>query len=139
MTYFRDESEIYELIGALLRELARDPELAPRFRHADTVVQWQYRDPDAQITARIREGAEIQVDCGPTELEPEVTIVADADIAHRFWLGRLNVTVALARGQMRARGPVIKVLKLLPLLKPAFSRYRALLEAAGRGDLVNAA
>lgn len=139
MTYFKDESEVYELIGALLRELASDPELAPRLRHADTVVQWQYHDPDAQITARIREGAEIQVDCGPTELEPEVTMVADADVAHRFWLGHVNTTVALARGQMRARGPVIKLLEALPLFKPAFSRYRALLEAAGRGDLVNSA
>ena len=27
----------------------------------------------------------------------------EADTAHRFWLGKVNVTVALARGQMKAK------------------------------------
>ena len=52
----------------------------------------------------------------------------DADTAHRFWLGKVNVTVALARGQMKAKGPVAKILKLVPLAKPVFPRYRAQLE-----------
>ena len=30
----------------------------------------------------------------------------EADTAHRFWLGQVNVTVALARGQIKAKGPV---------------------------------
>ena len=56
----------------------------------------------------------------------------DADTAHRFWLGKVNVTVALARGQMKAKGPVAKILKLVPLVKPVFPRYRQMLEEAGR-------
>jgi hypothetical protein len=63
----------------------------------------------------------------------------EADTAHRFWLGKVNVTVALARGQMKAKGPVAKILKLVPLVKPVFPRYRAQLEAAGRNDLLEAA
>ena len=59
----------------------------------------------------------------------------DADTAHRFWLGKVNVTVALARGQISARGPVAKILKLVPLVKPVQGRYEAQLEAAGRADL----
>ena len=49
----------------------------------------------------------------------------DADTAHRFWLGKVNVTVALARGQMKAKGPVAKILKLVPLVEaglPALPR-----------------
>jgi hypothetical protein len=58
--------------------------------------------------------------------------------AHRFWLGKVNVTVALARGQMKARGPVAKILRLVPLTKPVFPRYRQMLEDAGRQDLLDA-
>ncbi len=58
-----------------------------------------------------------------------------ADTAHRFWLGQVNVTVALARGEIKATGPVAKILKLVPLTKPLFPRYKALLEARGRSDL----
>jgi putative sterol carrier protein len=59
-----------------------------------------------------------------------------ADTAHRFWLGKVNVTVALARGQIKAKGPVAKILKLVPLMKPVFPRYEQMLEEAGRKDLL---
>jgi putative sterol carrier protein len=59
-----------------------------------------------------------------------------ADTAHRFWLGEVNVTMAIARGEIKAQGPVSKILKLVPLAKPVFPRYKAMLEADGRRDLI---
>jgi putative sterol carrier protein len=136
--HFKDADEVYRFIGRLFEELARDDQLAPRFRKADTIVQYQYRDPDSQITVSLREEDDGRVDLGDTAMEPEVVMTMDADTAHRFWLGKVNVTVALARGQMKARGPVAKVLKLVPLTKPIFPRYRKMLEDAGRDDLLQA-
>jgi putative sterol carrier protein len=139
LPYFKDADEVYAYIGRLFEELADDDELAPKFQKANTIVQYQYREPESQITVKLVEGEEGQVDCGTTTLEPEVVMTMDADTAHRFWLGKVNVTVALARGQMKARGPVAKILKLVPLVKPVFPRYRAILEEADRGDLLEAA
>lgn len=139
MAYFRDEQEVYDHIGKLFQDLMRDDELLPKFQKANTVVQYAFRDPESRITVKMLEGQDPQVDLGSTDLDPEVTMTMDADTAHRFWLGKVNVTVALARGQMKAKGPVAKILKLVPLVKPVFPRYRAQLEAAGRSDLVQAA
>ena len=86
---------------------------------------------------RLQEDEPGDVEFGETEMEPEVVMSMEADTAHRFWLGKVNVTVALARGQIKASGPVAKILKLVPLTKPAFPRYKALLEAMGREDLVD--
>jgi putative sterol carrier protein len=139
LAYFKDADEVYAYIGKLFEELSEDEELAPKFRKANTIVQYQYRDPDSQITVKLLDGQGGQVDFGETTLEPEVVMSMDADTAHRFWLGNVNVTVALARGQMKAKGPVAKILKLVPLVKPVFPRYRRLLADAGRGDLLEAA
>jgi putative sterol carrier protein len=139
LAYFKDADEVYAYIGKLFEELSEDAELAPKFRKANTIVQYRYRDPDSQITVKLVDGEDGQVDCGETTLTPEVVMTMDADIAHRFWLGDVNVTVALARGQMKAKGPVAKILKLVPLVKPVFPRYRTLLADAGRGDLLEAA
>ena len=139
MAYFNDADEVYAYIGKLFEELSEDEELAPKFRKANTIVQYRYRDPDSQITVKLLDGQGGQVDLGQTTLEPEVVMSMDADTAHRFWLGNVNVTVALARGQMKAKGPVAKILKLVPLVKPVFPRYRKLLADAGRGDLLEAA
>ena len=139
MAYFKDADEVYKYIGRLFEQLAEDEELAPKFRKANTIVQYKYRDPESQITVRLQEGQDGQVDCGETTMEPEVVMTMDADLAHRFWLGEANVTTALARGQLRAVGPVTKVLKLLPDIQPIFPRYRALLEEDKREDLLEAA
>jgi putative sterol carrier protein len=138
MGHFKDDDEVYRFIGRLFQELAQDDELAPKFQKANTIVQYQYRDPESQITVSLREEDDGRVDLGETTMSPEVVMTMDADTAHRFWLGKVNVTVALARGQMKAKGPVAKILKLLPLTKPVFPRYRKMLEDAGRGDLLEA-
>ena len=139
MPYFKDADEVYAYIGRLFEELSQDEELSPKFQKANTIVQYRYREPESVITVSLLEGEDGQVDCGDTDLEPEVVMTMDADTAHRFWLGKVNVTVALARGQMKARGPVAKILKLVPLTKPIFPRYRAILEQSGRQDLLEAA
>jgi putative sterol carrier protein len=137
LAYFRDAQEVYDTIGKLFVNLAADEELGPKFRKANTIVQYAHRDPDATITVRLKEDEPAEVDFGETEMAPEVVMSMEADTAHRFWLGQVNVTVALARGQIKASGPVAKILKLVPLTKPVFPRYKALLEEQGRDDLVN--
>jgi putative sterol carrier protein len=137
LAYFRDAQEVYEVIGKLFADLADDEELAPKFRQANTIVQYDYREPESVITVRLQEDQPGDVDFGETDMEPEVVMSMEADTAHRFWLGKVNVTVALARGQIKAKGPVAKILKLVPLTKPVFPRYKAQLEAQGREDLVN--
>jgi hypothetical protein len=139
LAYFKDDAEVYRYIGKLFQDLSLDPELSPKFRKADTIVQYRYRNPESQITVRMKEDEEPRVDLGATDMEPEVIMTMEADTAHRFWLGKVNVTVALARGQMKAKGPVAKILRLVPLVRPVFPRYRQQLEEAGREDLVEAA
>lgn len=138
MPVFSDSEEVYEHLGRLFRDMVADPELATQFQRADTIVQYRSHDPDAVITVDLRASSTPRVFLGPTELEPEVVMTMAADTAHRFWLGEVNVTVALARAEIRAEGPVSKILKLVPLVKPVFARYRAQLERGGRADLVGA-
>jgi hypothetical protein len=138
MPYFKDAEDVYSHLGHLFEDIIADEDLAARLRATDTVVQIRMRRPDSQLTVKALEAEDLAVDFGVTELRPEVVLAMDADTAHRFWLGKVNVTVALARGQISARGPVAKILKLVPLVGPVHSRYEAALQEAGREDLVRA-
>ena len=139
MPVFKDDQEVYQYIGRLFKDLADDDELGPKFRRADTIVQYKYSNPESQITVKMKDGEEGQVDFGPTDMKPEIVMAMDADTAHKFWLGKVNVTMALAKGQMKAKGPVAKILKLVPLVKPVFPRYKEMLEQEKRDDLLKAA
>jgi putative sterol carrier protein len=137
LAYFKNEQEVYDTIGKLFQDLRDDAELFPKFQKANTIVRYEFREPDSQITVKMLDGEAGQVDLGPSDLEPEVTMSMEADTAHRFWLGKVNITVALARGQIKAQGPVAKILKLVPLVKPVFPRYEAQLAEQGRTDLAD--
>src|SRR3954463_13256667 len=100
MPYFKDAQEVYDTVGKLFTELAEDEELAPKFRKANTIVQYDYSEPESVITVRLQEGQPGDVDFGETDMEPEVTMSMKADTAHRFWLGKGNVTLAVARGEI---------------------------------------
>jgi hypothetical protein len=139
MGYFQDADEVYRYIGRLFEEIVADEELGPELQRADTVVQYRFNDPDSQVTVKVRQGEDRRTDLGETDLDPEVVMAMDADTAHRFWLGKVSVTRAISQGQIKARGPVTKILEQVPLVKPVFPRYREMLEAEGRGDLAEAA
>ena len=137
MPYFKDADDVYANLGLFMRQLAVDPEMTAALKRVDTTFQLRLRNPDSVLTVRTPgEEQPAQVDLGETTLHPEVVLQLDADTAHRFWLGQLNAAVALANGDIRTRGPVAKVLGLVPLVKPGFPRYRTQLEGAGREDLL---
>ena len=54
MAYFKDAQEVYDTIGKLFVDLAVDDELGPRFREANTIVQYDYREPESMITVRLQ-------------------------------------------------------------------------------------
>lgn len=138
MAVFEDAQDVYDTLGRLFAEMVEDDALYSRFCTADTIVRYEYTDPEATITLRLRCDEEPRVDLGESDLEPEVRMRMSADTGHRFWLGGVNVTVALARGEITASGPVAKILKLVPLTKPVFPRYKQQLLDQGRADLAEA-
>jgi putative sterol carrier protein len=59
-----------------------------------------------------------------------------ADEGHKFWLGKLNLTSAMARRKVSISGSMTKALKLMPAMRPAYPKYKAFLEANGHADKV---
>ncbi len=132
MSHFADSDDLYATLGTLITDALDDEMLGPLFARANTTTQWVYSDPGAIITMRLADGEPARVDFGASDLIPEVTLTMDADVAHQFWVGELNVGVALARGQIVATGPVEKILRLVPLATRVMPRYRRLLATQGR-------
>jgi hypothetical protein len=138
MALFASEAEVYEHVGKLFQDATTDDELWSAIARADAVVQLEVRQPNAVVTVRATPGEEREVELGPGKLQPDVVLRLGADTLHLLLLGRMNPTVALAKGDVVTRGPAAKVLELVPLAQSLAARYGAQLEAAGRGDLVRA-
>lgn len=136
MAAFGSEDEVHEFLGGVFRLGLDDPELAARLEPTGIVLRITYTDPDAVITVDMP-GRELHTGAGNGP-DPNVELFMSADTGNRFWLGKVVLPVALAKGQVRAKGPVAKLLKVLPLAKQMFGPYRELVEARGRPDLLDA-
>ncbi len=136
MAVFSDEQEVYKFLGGVFRIGMDDADLVAKLKPTGIVLRITYTEPAAVLTvdfpnAELHEGAGV----GP---DPNVELFMSADTGNRFWLGKVVLPVALAKGDVRAKGPIAKVLKLLPLAKGMFGAYKQQLETAGRSDLLNA-
>ncbi|MEW6473121.1 MAG: SCP2 sterol-binding domain-containing protein [Actinomycetota bacterium] len=136
MAYFQDEKEVYQYLGGVFQLCFKDAALAEEFGRVGITIRLNYTEPESSIWVNFGTG---QVDFGTSTMPVDAEMSMTADTGHKFWLGKLNATTAMAKGQMRAKGPVPKILKLLPIAKKVFPLYRQLLEDAGRADLVAAA
>jgi hypothetical protein len=83
LPYFKDADEVYATIGKLFQDLADDEELAPKFRKANTIVRYEFRNPDSVLTVRLQEGQPGDVDFGDSDMEPDVTMSMEADRVRR--------------------------------------------------------
>lgn len=142
MAVFKSYDELHTYIGRLYDEAKRDARVAPKIKDSHLVIQFRYEEPHATVTIDAsrpptQEGAFFDVLWGDdTGLKPNVEMSMKADIAHQFWHGKVNLMTALARRQIVAKGPIPKILKLLPAVEPMYEMYPRILRELGRDDLI---
>jgi hypothetical protein len=135
MGYFQSSAELQEVLGGFFEVLFSDPQIGPKLKAAKLKLQFFYTDPDLTIAADTSEDP-VRLRFNDADFKPEVQMSMKADVAHRFWHGKVNLVMALARREMSAKGPIPKILKLLPAIKPAYALYPKYLEEKGWGRLV---
>jgi putative sterol carrier protein len=124
MSYFKDADEVYQYIGGAFRRAA-ETDVGPQMAAADIDLQIYYSDPDAPLLIKMH-GDNIEVVDGGNNEQADVKLFMPADTADKYWRGEYNLAVGLAKGQVKAKGPVNKILKLVPLTKQIFPTYREL-------------
>ena len=135
MTTFRDTEHLYEVLDAFFQRVAARPDVAGGLLAGGFVLRFRYSDPDGQVTVDLRQPPVTWI-FGECDLRPDLEMIQSADVAHTFWLGRLNLPTALATRRVVSRGPVAKALKLLPAVKPTHALYEEALRALGYGALI---
>ncbi len=121
MAIFANTEKMYEVLGSLFEALLKDPTAGPKFVESQIIIKFDINDPAGQIWLSNENGG--TVTCGQAALKPTIEMTLSGDTCHKFWLQQIAMPVALAKGLIRAKGPMPKVIKLLPLLKPAYAAY----------------
>jgi putative sterol carrier protein len=132
MGYFNTPEEVDKYIAEIFRKAADDGKVGPKMKAADITMRVNYTDPDCSMNVHFRDPMTVEFES--TDTDADVTLNMKADTADRFWRGKYNLAVGLAKGEVKAKGPVNKILKLVPLTKPLFPMYRELVAEKDEED-----
>ena len=131
MTTFVNAAQVYDTIGLFLDQITKDPDLGPKFVAANTSFLVRYTDPESSMLVDATVDPPV-VTMNPDPTTPtEITLDMSADDGHAFWKGEMNMALALAKSRVKVSGPIAKIMKLLPAMRPAFPKYKAFLATHG--------
>ena len=130
MSVFESSEKFEEVLAGFFRLIAATPQVADKLLASKLIIRFIYSDPDLMLVVDCS-GDAVDVRVNDDETKAIVEMSMKADIAHKFWFGKVNLTMALTRRQMIAKGPVPKILKLLPAIKPTYAMYPKYLDENG--------
>jgi putative sterol carrier protein len=137
MPYFSDIQPFYDALGDLFEQLASDPAINEKALASKLLVHFIYSDPAGEVWIDCR-GDKMALLTGAQDLsDADATLTMSTDVAHKFWLGKLNLIKALTVGDIESEGSVPKLLKMLPVIKPAFKMYPDILTSMGLASIID--
>ena len=125
---FENADVMKRLFGELWTKMINETEFGSKLKENGITILFRIKDPEVLMFVDengplFGEEAEAKV--------PVVTMMMDGNTVHGFWLRQVNIPKALALRQIKAKGPVGKVLQILPLVKPGYQMYPTLCRQHG--------
>jgi hypothetical protein len=132
MASFRSADEFREIIDKVFTIMSTDPDMGPKLREARVPQRFEFPDQDAVVNITYDDsGGEQNLRWKWTDdvdWEPKVEMTMHSEVANKYFQGKENVPMALARRRIKSSGDIKSALKLIPITKPVFARYREMIE-----------
>jgi hypothetical protein len=131
---FTSANEFREVIDRTFELMSSDPDMGPKLREADTPQRWEF--PDLELVVNVAASADgdsahnlVWRWTDDVAWDPDVSMSMNSDVANRYFQGKENIAMAIARRRIRTTGKVTKALALVPVTKPVFAQYVAMVRA----------
>lgn len=139
-----DKDEFKTVMEAVFELMSTDPDMGPKLRKARVPQRFIFPDQKlvlnatASDDARAAEGQNLYWVWGDKKCDwdPDVEMMMDSDVSVRYFQGKVNVPIAIAKGQIKTKGKVAKSLKLIPITKPVYKLFREWLADNGYDHLL---
>lgn len=135
MAKYSDSTDLRKFVGGIFEKAYENPDLGPKLQATGAVLMVECTDPNCTVVLDMPNKA-VYTTAEEGGVIPNATLKMDTDTANRFWQGKVNMTLAMAKGQVKAEGAIMKVLKLVPNTKFLYPIYIQDLKDAGRDDLL---
>jgi hypothetical protein len=129
---FKSSKEFREVMDRIFAMMSEDPDMGPKLRDADVPQRFEFDDVDLVMNIRAGqpdEDTNLHWEwTDEVDWSPRVRMTMSSETANRYFQGKENVPLAIARRRIKTGGDIRASLALIPITKPIFERYRELVE-----------
>jgi hypothetical protein len=132
MAEFTSAEEFREVMDRTFALMSDDPEMGPGLRDADTPQRFEFTDLDLVVNVRAGRPGEANLAwewSDDIDWEPRVKMSMSSETANKYFQGKENIAIAIARRRIKAGGDVKAALAIIPITKPLYARYRDMVAA----------
>ena len=130
---FKSSKEFREVMDRIFTLMDVDPDMGPKLRAADVPQRFEFSDVDMVVNIRAatdEEGGNLHWEWSDdVGWEPKVKMTMSSETANKYFQGKENVAIAIARRRIKAGGDVKAALALIPITKPVYAQYSDVVEA----------
>ena len=130
---FRSNEEFREVMDRIFGLMDTDPEMGPKLRDADVPQRFEFQDFDLVVNIRAarsdEDGNLVWVWTDDVDWEPKVRMAMSSETANKYFQGKENVAIAIARRKIKTGGDVKAALALIPITKPVYGQYSEIVKA----------
>jgi hypothetical protein len=130
---FRSPKEFRDVMDRVFTLMSEDPKMGPGLRDADVPQRFEFDDVDLVVNIRAgtdAEGTNLHWEWSDdVSWSPKVRMKMSSEVANRYFQGKENVALAIARRRIKTGGDIKAALALIPITKPVFAQYRDMIAA----------
>jgi hypothetical protein len=130
---FTSTKEFRSIMDRVFTMMSEDPEMGPRLRDADVPQRFEFEDVDLVMNIRAghppEEGNLYWEWTDEVDWSPRVRMTMSSETANRYFQGKENVALAIARRRIKTGGDIRAALELIPITRPIYERYRAVVDS----------
>ena len=130
---FSSQDEFVEVMDQIFSMMDEDPDMGPQLRDADVPQRFEFSDMDLVVNIRAaaddEEGNLHWEWSDDVDWDPKVKMSMSSETANKYFQGKENVAMAIARRRIKTGGDVKAALALIPITKPIYEQYKDLVAA----------
>ena len=119
MSLFKDTNHMYEFLEDLWKHIVFEAGLGEKMREYGVTYKYILSEPDGYLFV----DPDNVITGEAANKDAVITMELSGDTVIKFWTKQLSLPVALATRKIKSRGPIPKVLKMLPALKPVYEIF----------------
>ncbi len=129
---FKSPREFRTVMDRVFALMSEDPDMGPKLRDADVPQRWEFEDVDLVVNIRAaRDGEPGNLHwewSDDIDWKSKVQMKMSSETANKYFQGKENVPLAIAKRKIKTGGDMKAALALIPITKPVYPQFRAVVE-----------